>query len=192
MAPIAGIHYIARVSWIDQHPDMAGAFAAVAEAKSVEQQAFREAMSRLGAAVHVITTDGASGKTGFTATAVCSVSDAPPTVLVCLNRGATSMPSMRGNGVFCVNTLRAGDELIADTFAGRTKVAREARFDAGQWATLSTGSPALMSAVVALDCRVIEIKAVASHDIYFGMVEAIHQGPPGAALVYHDRLYKQL
>jgi flavin reductase len=192
MVPIQGIPYIHAMSWIDQHPDMAGAFAAVAEAKSVEQQAFREAMSRLGAAVHVITTDGASGKTGFTATAVCSVSDAPPTVLVCLNRGATSMPSMRGNGVFCVNTLRAGDELIADTFAGRTKVAREARFDTGQWATLSTGSPVLMSAVVALDCRVIEIKAVASHDIYFGMVEAIHQGPPGAALVYHDRLYKQL
>ena len=192
MVPNARIHYIRPMSWIDQHPDMAGAFAAVAEAKSVEQKAFREAMSRLGAAVHVITTDGPSGKTGFTATAVCSVSDAPPTVLVCLNRGATSMPSMRGNGVFCVNTLRAGDELVADTFAGRVKVAREARFDTGQWATLSTGSPVLMSAVVALDCRVIEIKAVASHDIYFGMVEAIHQGPPGAALVYHDRLYKQV
>ena len=60
---------------------MAGAFAAVAEAKFVEQKAFRDAMSRLGAAVHVITTDGPSGKTGFTATAVCSVSDAPPTLL---------------------------------------------------------------------------------------------------------------
>ena len=35
-----------------------------------------------------------------------------------------------------------------------------------------------MSAVVAFDCRVIEIKAVASHDIYFGIVEAIHQGAP--------------
>ena len=46
------------MSWIDQHPDMAGAFAAVADAKSVEQKIFREAMSRLGAAVHVITTDG--------------------------------------------------------------------------------------------------------------------------------------
>ena len=76
------------MSWIDQHPDMAGAFEAVAEAKSVEPKVFREAMSRLGAAVHVITTDGPSGKTGFTATAVCSVSDAPPTLLVCLNRGA--------------------------------------------------------------------------------------------------------
>src|SRR5882724_7871602 len=193
MAPNLGIHYIDQMSWTDQHPDMAGAFAAVAEAKFVEQKVFREAMSRLGAAVHVITTDGPSGKTGFTATAVCSVSDAPPTLLVCLNRGATSMPILRGNGVFCVNTLRAGDEVVADTFAGRTKVARESRFDTGhQWATLATGSPALMSAVIACDCRVIEIKAVASHDIYFGMVEAIHQGEPGPALVYHDRLYKQV
>jgi flavin reductase len=180
------------MSWIDQHPDMAGAFAAIAEAKIVEQKSFREGMARLGAAVHVITTDGPSGKTGFTATAVCSVSDSPPTLLVCLNRGATSTPVLRGNGVFCVNTLRAGDETIADTFAGRTKVARESRFDNGEWGTLSTGSPALMSAVVAFDCRVIEIKAVASHDIYFAMVEAIHQGSPGAALVYHDRAYKQV
>ena len=186
------MHYIEVMSWTDQHPDMAGAFAAVAEAKFVEQKAFRDAMSRLGAAVHVITTDGPSGKTGFTATAVCSVSDAPPTLLICLNRAATSMPILRGNGVFCVNTLRAGDEVIADTFAGRTKIAREARFDHGEWAKLSTGSPALMSAVVSFDCRVIEIKAVASHDIYFGMVEAVHQGPPGPALVYHDRAYKQV
>jgi flavin reductase len=181
------------MSWIDQHPDMAGAFGAIAETKSVDQQTFREAMSRLGAAVHVITTDGLSGKTGFTATAVVSVSDAPPTLLVCLNRGATSMPILRGNGVFCVNTLRAGDEVVADTFAGRTKIAREARFDTGHgWQTLATGSPVLTSAVIACDCRVIEIKAVASHDIYFGMVEAIHQGEPGPALVYHDRLYKQV
>ena len=193
MAPNGGIHYIETMSWTDQHPDMAGAFAAVAEAKFVEQKAFRDAMSRLGAAVHVITTDGPSGKTGFTATAVCSVSDAPPTLLICLNRTATSMPILRGNGVFCVNTLRAGDEIVADTFAGRTKVAREARFDTGhQWSMLATGSPALMSAVIACDCRVIEVKAVASHDIYFGIVEAIHQGEPGPALVYHDRLYKQV
>ncbi len=180
------------MSWIDQHEDMAGAFEAAAAIRSVEPQQFREAMSRLGAAVHVVTTDGTGGKTGFTATAVVSVSDQPATLLVCLNRGANSAPILRENGVFCVNTLRAGDEIVADTFAGRTKVAREARFDAGQWSTLVTGSPALMSAVVALDCRVSEIKAVASHDIYFGIVQAVHLGPPGPALVYHDRAYKQV
>ena len=30
------------------------------------------------------------------------------------------MPILRENGVFCVNTLGAGDEPIADIFAGRT------------------------------------------------------------------------
>jgi flavin reductase len=180
------------MSWIDQHEDMAGAFAATAAVKSVDPQQFREAMSRLGAAVHVVTTDGPAGKTGFTATAVVSVSDQPATLLVCLNRGATSMPILRENGVFCVNTLRAGDEIVADTFAGRTKVAREERFNTGQWSTLVTGSPALMSAVVAFDCRAIEVKAVASHDVYFGVVEAIHSGLSGPALVYHDRAYKQV
>src|SRR5882672_4701545 len=119
------------MSWIDQHEDMAGAFEAAAAVTSVDVQQFREAMSRLGAAVHVVTTDGPSGKTGFTATAVVSVTDQPATVLVCLNRGAISQPILRGNGVFCVNTLRAGDEIIADTFAGRTKVERDRRFDAG-------------------------------------------------------------
>ena len=180
------------MSWIDQHEDMAGALEANAAAKTVDPQLFREAMSRLGAAVHVVTTDGPAGRTGFTATAVCSVSDNPATLLVCLNRAASSQPLMRANGSFCVNTLRAGDEAIADTFAGRTKIARDQRFNAGQWSTLATGSPALMSAVVGLDCRVIEVKAVASHDVYFGVVEAVHLGPPGAALVYHDRAYKQV
>jgi flavin reductase len=96
------------MSWIDQRPDdaMAGAFEAIApEAlKCVEGGAFREAMSRLGAAVHVITTDGQAGMTGFTATAVSSVSDQPPTLLVCLNRRSTSAPVLSHNGVFCVNT----------------------------------------------------------------------------------------
>src|SRR5438270_13451390 len=88
LAPAEGIPYIAAMSWIDQHPDMAGAFGAIAETKSVDQQTFREAMSRLGAAVHVITTDGLSGKTRFTATALVSVSDAPATLLVGVNRRA--------------------------------------------------------------------------------------------------------
>jgi flavin reductase (DIM6/NTAB) family NADH-FMN oxidoreductase RutF len=180
------------MSWADQHDDMAGAFAAVAELKTVDVAQFRDAMCRLGAAVHVVTTDGPAGKTGFTATAVCSVSDSPATLLICLNRGATSMPVLRGNGVFCVNTLRAGEEIIADTFAGRTKVAREERFASGQWAALTTGSPVLLSSVVAFDCRVTDVKSVASHDVYFGIVEAIHSGQPGAALVYHDRAYKQV
>src|SRR3954470_605750 len=44
VAPAHGIYYIGAMSWIDQHPDMAGAFGAIAETKSVDQKSFREAM----------------------------------------------------------------------------------------------------------------------------------------------------
>jgi flavin reductase len=184
------------MSWIDQRPDdaMAGAFEAVGpdHVATVDAPLFREAMSRLGAAVHVVTTAGPAGKTGFTATAVCSVSDAPPTVLVCINRKSQNGTVMRENGAFCVNTLGADAEPIADMFAGRTGAQAEARFQLGAWGALATGAPVLASAVVALDCRVIEVKAVASHYVIFGAVAAIKVGAPGPALVYHDRAYKRV
>src|SRR5580693_3608863 len=104
------------MSWIDQRPDdaMDGAFTAVApEAiSSVEPAAFREAMAKLGAAVHVVTSAGPAGKTGFTATAVCSVSDTPAMLLVCLNRRSKSAPVLAQNNVFCINTLPASDEKL--------------------------------------------------------------------------------
>ena len=184
------------MSWIDQRPDdaMDGAFSAVAPEPivSVEPPVFREAMSRLGAAVHVVTTAGPGGKTGFTATAVCSVSDQPAMLLVCLNRRSNSAPILSQNGVFCVNTLGAGESKLADMFAGRSGVHLEERFAVGDWMALKTGSPVLASAVIAFDCRTIEIKAVASHNVLFGAVEAVRLGPAGPALVYHDRLYKKV
>ena len=173
---------------------MAGAFEAIGPepVATVSVPVFREAMSRLGAAVHVVTTAGPAGKTGFTATAVCSVSDAPPTVLVCINRKSQGGPLMRENGAFCINTLGADAEPFADMFAGRTGAQMEARFHLGTWSTLATGAPALTDAVVALDCRIVDIKAVASHYVIFGAVAAVQMGASGPALVYHDRAYKRV
>jgi len=189
-------HYIGSMSWIDQRPDdaMDGAFEAVGPlpVATCEPARFREAMSLLGAAVHVVTSAGPAGKTGITATAVCPVSDQPPTLLVCLNRKSQSAPVLQQNGVLCVNTLGANEEAVADVFAGRTGARSVERFHVGEWTTLVTGSPVLASAVVAFDCRIVDIKTVASHNVIFGAVEAVRLGPVGAALVYHDRAYKQV
>jgi len=184
------------VSWIDQRPDdaMDGAFTAVGPepVRTIEPALFREAMSRLGAAVHVITSAGPGGKAGATATAVCSVSDVPPTLLMCLNRRSQTNPVVVENGVFCVNTLGDGDTETADIFAGRTGIAGTDRFTTGQWSTLSTGSPVLVSAVIAFDCRIIEVRSVGTHNVFFGAVEAVRLGASGPALVYHDRAYKRV
>jgi flavin reductase len=184
------------MSWFDQRPDdaMDGAFTVVGPepVRTCEPGAFREAMSRLGAAVHVITTAGPGGKTGATATAVCSVSDAPPTLLMCLNRRSQTNPVVLENGVFCVNTLAHEGAQIADIFSGRTCVQGTDRFAVGEWIVLSTGSPVLTSAVIAFDCRIVEVRAVASHNVFFAAVETVRLGPAGPALVYHERAYKRV
>jgi flavin reductase (DIM6/NTAB) family NADH-FMN oxidoreductase RutF len=184
------------MTWFDQRPDdaMDGAFTVIAPetVRTIEPTAFREAMSRLGAAVHVITTAGPGGKIGTTATAVCSVSDAPPTLLVCLSRRSRTNPIVVENGVFCVNTLGSGGAAIADLFAGRTGVHGSDRFATGNWMVLTTGSPVLASAVIAFDCRIVEVRSVASHNVFFGAVETVRLGPAGPALVYHERAYKHV
>src|SRR6266705_668736 len=135
------------MSWIDQRPDdaMDGAFTALGPTpvECVEPALFREAMSRLGAAVHIVTTDGPAGRAGVTATAVCAVSDQPATLLVCLNRRSRTAAMLHGNGMLCVNTLGADQEALADAFAGRTGTLPEERFQVGEWLALKTGSPVL-------------------------------------------------
>ncbi len=103
----------------------------------VIREDYRDAMARLAAAVNIITTDGPSGRAGFTATAVCSVTDEPPTLLVCLNRSASAHPIVTANGQLCVNTLAGAQRDLSNLFGGKTPMAE--RFAAAQWRTGGTG-----------------------------------------------------
>jgi flavin reductase len=120
----------------------------------VNKEAYREAMARLGAAVNVIATDGPGGRAGFTASAVCSVTDMPPTLLICANRSNDSYAALKTNGVVCVNTLTASQQELSPVFAGLTAHSVEHRFDVGSWSILATGAPVLEDAAVAFDCRI--------------------------------------
>jgi flavin reductase len=57
---------------------------------------------------------------GFTASAVCSVTDIPPTLLVCLNRSASVYDAFQENKMLCVNSLSRSQESLANLFGGRT------------------------------------------------------------------------
>lgn len=155
-------------------------------------QTFRDGMSRVGSAVHIITTGGDAGRAGFTATAVTSVSDDPPTVLVCLNRTGRSASVIDANQAFCVNTLAAEHQALADIFAGRGGIVGEDRFAHGAWEALITGAPVLAGALAAFDCRVVGVHVVATHQILIGEVAAVRLGPPRPALLYAERGYRHL
>src|SRR5260370_39528551 len=70
---------------------------------TIDKSEFRSAMSRLGAAVNVITTDGPAGRHGLASSAGCRVNDTPPTLLVGANRTARAHATLTGHTGPCVN-----------------------------------------------------------------------------------------
>lgn len=152
---------------------------------------FREGMARLGAAVTIVTTDGPAGRRGLTVSAVCSVTDAPPSVMVCINRGARSHAAVLENGVLCVNVLSSRDEALGAAFAGR-RAADEDPFLRAHWNTLVTGAPALSSAVVSLDCTIKLAREIGTHSAILCEVQAMTLGDGSDGLVYFNRRFHHL
>lgn len=163
----------------------------MAEGKDmVSSTEFRDAMSRLGASVNLVTTDGPAGRRGLTVSAVCSVTDAPPTIVVCINRTNRSHDIVRDNGVLCVNILAGRHEALSKAFAS-SGVAADDRFAHGEWETLVTGSPVLADAPTALDCRVSCRLEVGTHTMFICEVEQIRVRD-AENLVYFNRTFHHL
>ncbi len=148
---------------------------------------YREAMARLGAAVNVITTASSAGRHGFTASAVCSVTDAPPTLLVCMHRGASSRGAFVVGGALCVNTLAANQREISQAFSSGSDM--EQRFGSGAWTTLQTGAPVLEQAMVSFDGVITTIVEVGTHSVLFCEIAAVRLGDASHGLIYFNRDY---
>lgn len=167
---------LAQISQLHQFQDI-----------EMDKQIFRNGMSNLGAAVNVITTQGPAGMAGFTASAVCSVTDSPPTLLVCLNRSASVFETFQKNQVLCVNTLAAHQTALSNAFGGKTPM--HERFEKASWSTLKTQAPVLNDALVSFDCEVVQSMSVGSHDVLICEVKAMQQNQGQNALMYFNRAY---
>jgi flavin reductase (DIM6/NTAB) family NADH-FMN oxidoreductase RutF len=160
------------------------------EAKPVDGQQFKLGMRTLAGAVNIITSMHAGHRYGMTATAVCSATAEPPTVLACINKLATTHDAVAKSKVFCVNVLRAEDWELSTTFSGGQT--GEARFKHGNWARLNTGAPVFVDALVSFDCRVVKKLVHGTHTIFLGEVEQILIGKKGKPLLYSDGQYAKL
>jgi flavin reductase len=153
----------------------------------IASEDYRDAMAGLGAAVSIITTDGPAGRAGFTASAVCSVTDDPPTLLVCMNRTSSAHASVAGNKLVCVNVLSAQQEPLSRLFGGKVPIAE--RFAAAVWSTLETGAPVLSDCAVAFDCQIANVTTVGTHDVLFCRVVALQRSGLTENLIYLGRAY---
>lgn len=165
---------------------------AVADNDVAEKQLFRQAMAHLSAAVNVVTTDGPHGRCGVTASAVCSVTDTPPTLLVCLNRSSAMHAIFQRNRYVCINVLPGEHELLARHFAGMTQVPMEERFGWPIWDEGRQRVPVLRDALASLQGEIVDLKEVGSHSVMFVKTTCISVRGDGDGLIYFDRNFHRV
>ncbi len=150
-------------------------------------------MSTVAAGVHVITTDGEAGRYGITMTAVTSVTDQPPTVMLCINSQAYIVPLLEANRRLCINVLSAEQQDAAEHFAGITRLTPEERFNHHVWVEGPTGQPQVTGALAHLHGIITDHSVVGTHCVLFVRIEHISvHDTESPALTYFHRNFGSL
>lgn len=151
---------------------------------------FRLAMRRLAGGVCVITGRTGEARLGITATAVCSLSADPPSILVCVNRRSSLCTALAPGQPFCINVLSSHQADIASTF-GSNKAQPE-RFVGGSWNAFDDGIPFLTDAQCSIRCLVDGAMDYGSHTIFIGKAQSIRVAERFQPLIYGDGAYHHL
>ncbi|MCY7375857.1 MAG: flavin reductase family protein [Pyrinomonadaceae bacterium] len=154
----------------------------------ISRDEFRHALGRFASGVTVITTTDKHGhRHGITVSAFCSVSLAPPLILICIDRHTGSHHAFEENEFFAVNILREDQQHYSDHFASHA----DDKFDGIAFDENANGVPVLKDVLVNLECRRVNAHASGDHTIFVGEVEraTVSDGDP---LVYFHGTYHRL
>lgn len=153
---------------------------------------FRGAMRDLAGGVSVVTVGWGDEISGMTVTSVSSLSVEPATLIVSINRQASSWPLLKKHGVFGVNVLSIEHRDVAGRFSGAGGLSGAERFVGAEWINLVSGVPLLAGALAAFDCEVEHVVERHSHAIVIGRVLDLCISTGAPALVYWQRQYLAL
>jgi flavin reductase (DIM6/NTAB) family NADH-FMN oxidoreductase RutF len=149
---------------------------------------FRAALGAYPTGVTVVTAIGPSGPSGATANAVTSLSLDPPMMLACLDRGSRTLTSVRAQGRFGVNALRAGQEELARNFSAKDP--EGAKWEGVGWSE-QNGLPRLAGALMWIACELRDLIDGGDHLILTGnVIEAASED--GRPLIFHRGAYRDL
>lgn len=158
---------------------------------AVDAESFRAAMARFPGAVTIVSARAGGERRGLTATAICSVSAEPPSLLACVNRNTGTCAAIRDSGSFNVSLLPDPSGPLALRFAGAGGATGEAKFALGDWVEDGRGLPVLRDAPVAFSCEVGQQIDAGSHAVFIGRIVEIRTGD-GAPLLYERSRFHRL
>jgi flavin reductase (DIM6/NTAB) family NADH-FMN oxidoreductase RutF len=150
---------------------------------------FRTMMSGFPTGVCVVTSVDADGAPwGMTCSSVCSVTLAPPTLLLCLRSGSPTLAAALDRGAFTVNLLHEGAQDAAELFAS----GNPHRFDLLPWEQHAdaAGPHLVRDAHTVADCVVSLTQTIGDHVIVFGEVHRIARHRPRPPLLYGLRQFR--
>lgn len=157
---------------------------------AIDVPTFRQTMGLFPGAVTLITTGEGDLRRGITATAVCSVTDTPPSLLACVNRKTGTCMEIERSGRFSVQLLGQDHAEVAMAFAGAKGLSGMDKFGAGDWTTCPNGLPRLNGALASISCEVTATTEAGSHSIIIGRIDdVVFAG--GDALIYaHSKFHR--
>ncbi|GGZ76170.1 4-hydroxyphenylacetate 3-monooxygenase reductase component [Ignatzschineria indica] len=157
------------------------------------KKSFRDAMAQLGAGVNIITTNGAMGRCGLTATAVVSITDTPPTMLVSINQNSASNAAFKAHNRMAVNILSAEQQEAAEYFGGMHPVSMEERFERFEFTEGPSDLPLLKGALANLEGRVTATYEVGTHTLFILELDYMAiSDDQNAGLLYFNRQFRQI
>jgi flavin reductase (DIM6/NTAB) family NADH-FMN oxidoreductase RutF len=149
--------------------------------------AFRAAMGRWATGVSIVTAHEDGRDIGLTVNALLSVSLAPPSLLVSLQRDADTLPVIHRTRSFGVSLLSAEQRLLSARFARAIppeEKFREVRFHRG-----TTGTALLDDALAVLECRVVSEAPSFDHVLIVGEVVRLEEGRDRLPLLFYRGAY---
>lgn len=149
-------------------------------------------MSRFATGVTVVTGKFDDEMHGMTCNAFCSVSIAPPTVLVSLVNNTRTALLIDKARAFAVNILSESQSHYSDRFAGRHKDKEADRFEGFEWTTAATGAPIFKETQAYLDCKLTSAFDGGDHTLYVGEVVAAHLDESRSPLLFFHSRYMAL
>jgi flavin reductase (NADH)/cob(II)yrinic acid a,c-diamide reductase len=153
-------------------------------------EAFKTAFTRFAATVSVITYAGADDEpAGMTATAMCSLSLEPLSLLVCVNRENRSHGEIVVAGRFGVNMLAAGQQHVANHCS---RPGSDKRFPSS-WLRPEPEAvaPVIDGSLAHIGCELAQAHDAHTHSIFVGHVSHVWLGPDAQPLLYCNRNYRR-
>lgn len=147
-------------------------------------------MRRLASGVCVLSTLLENNERfAMTVSSVTSVSDAPASLLVCINQAVSQQAHLSSSEAsFAINVLSFNHQDVSNICAGRDP--SKNRFEVGQWTSHDSGLPILADALAVFICKTGKVITHGTHKIVIADINhVILNGAQVNPLLYADGSY---